>query len=52
MWDEDDEDYTDEICPDCNGSGEGSYDGSTCRSCKGSGVERMLIDPIYEEDED
>lgn len=29
-----------EICPDCNGSGEGMFDGSTCHSCKGSGVER------------
>lgn len=27
-----------EICGNCNGSGEGMYDGSTCWSCKGSGV--------------
>jgi RecJ-like exonuclease len=25
------------ICPDCNGSGEGRYDGSHCRKCGGSG---------------
>ena len=25
------------ICPHCSGSGEGQYDGSTCRSCKGKG---------------
>ena len=25
-------------CGDCNGSGEGSYDGSTCSSCKGQGA--------------
>ena len=25
------------ICPQCNGSGEGSHDGSTCSACKGSG---------------
>lgn len=25
------------ICQDCNGSGEGSYDGSTCIICKGKG---------------
>ena len=24
-------------CSACNGSGEGSYDGSVCRSCKGRG---------------
>jgi DnaJ-class molecular chaperone len=25
----------DDICPDCNGSGEGQYDGTTCPTCKG-----------------
>lgn len=25
------------ICPTCNGSGEGMYDGSTCRDCGGIG---------------
>lgn len=25
------------ICSTCNGSGEGMYDGSTCRTCKGKG---------------
>ena len=24
-------------CSHCNGSGEGSYSGSSCRNCKGSG---------------
>lgn len=33
-FDEDEED----LCGQCNGSGEGMYDGSTCRSCGGSGV--------------
>ena len=28
------------ICTACNGSGEGMYDGTRCRSCGGSGVER------------
>lgn len=28
------------ICGACNGSGEGMHNGSTCRSCKGSGVSR------------
>ena len=26
-----------EICPKCNGSGEGVYDGSRCSKCKGLG---------------
>ncbi len=26
------------ICGNCNGSGEGMYDGSTCGHCGGSGV--------------
>jgi DnaJ-class molecular chaperone len=25
-------------CVVCNGSGEGSYDGSTCSNCKGLGI--------------
>ena len=28
------------ICPYCNGSGEGMYDGTRCWHCKGEGVER------------
>ena len=35
-----DEDDSDQICPHCNGSGEGQYDGTTCRFCKGKGVFR------------
>lgn len=27
-------------CPQCNGSGEGMYDGAICGKCHGSGVER------------
>jgi DnaJ-class molecular chaperone len=29
----------DNLCTQCNGSGEGMHDGSTCSSCKGSGVD-------------
>ena len=29
-----------EICGGCNGSGEGSYSGSTCTTCHGSGDEK------------
>ena len=32
------------ICIACNGSGEGQYDGTRCRSCGGSGVERTYRD--------
>lgn len=32
------------ICPGCNGSGEGQYDGTTCSTCGGSGV-------VYEGDD-
>lgn len=28
------------LCANCNGSGEGQYDGLTCRSCRGTGIER------------
>ena len=29
--------FTDELCRNCSGSGEGMYDGSTCSACRGSG---------------
>ncbi len=32
-----DDDYDVGICPTCNGSGEGMFDGSTCRDCGGMG---------------
>ena len=32
-----DDDYEVSICPTCNGSGEGMFDGSTCRDCGGMG---------------
>jgi DnaJ-class molecular chaperone len=32
------------ICYMCSGSGEGMYDGSRCRNCKGSGVIIDIID--------
>lgn len=37
---EEEEDDDDPICFLCKGSGEGSYDGSTCSSCGGSGVDK------------
>jgi DnaJ-class molecular chaperone len=38
---EDDSDY---LCGNCNGSGEGMYDGSICGYCKGSGVRKPQDD--------
>jgi len=40
----DDEDY-DDTCRTCDGTGEGMYDGASCRSCGGSGVEKRERDP-------
>ena len=31
-------DYYDDICPSCNGSGEGQREGSICWECKGRGT--------------
>jgi len=28
-----------QICPRCNGSGEGQYEGTKCYACNGSGIE-------------
>lgn len=33
------EEAEDVLCPTCNGSGEGMWDGSVCRNCKGTGVQ-------------
>ena len=35
IHEEDDDEYG--YCPECRGSGEGMWDGSTCRVCGGSG---------------
>ena len=39
---EETEEWFDEnpICTDCNGSGEGMYDGTTCHTCHGRGTTR------------
>jgi transcription initiation factor IIE alpha subunit len=34
---EDEDDDYDYICPQCSGSGEGMYDGSSCSRCGGTG---------------
>ena len=54
-WSEPDdgEQYEEQYCGSCAGSGEGMYDGSRCSTCKGSGTEYVLIErePEPEEDE-
>ena len=46
---EDDEYDDDYICPVCNGSGEGVWDGSTCYKCKGTGgYPKQYRDDYYE----
>ena len=45
-------DEDDNICPACSGSGEGQYDGTTCYSCKGSGVDRCSAEADDEPDFD
>lgn len=42
--DEPEDEPEDEICTGCSGSGEGMYDGATCRKCHGSGVEPVEKD--------
>ena len=43
-----------DICPQCNGSGEGMYDGSRCSSCKGTGTAWIEVEdePTEGEDDD
>lgn len=36
----------DNYCQHCNGSGEGSHDGTRCGYCNGSGVERDTDDDL------
>jgi len=38
------EEAEDDICSWCSGSGEGMYDGATCKKCKGSGIEPVEKD--------
>ncbi len=42
--DEPEDEPEDEICYWCRGSGEGVYDGSRCRRCRGTGVEPVEKD--------
>ncbi len=46
---EPEEEEGDEICGQCNGSGEGMYDGSRCSACGGSGVEGTLTEEDRED---
>jgi len=42
------EDIEDEICSWCSGSGEGMYDGATCKKCHGCGVEPVEKESDYD----
>ena len=45
------DDFSDyEICPDCNGSGEGSHEGIGCATCGGEG--EILCGPSADEPEE
>jgi DnaJ-class molecular chaperone len=49
--DEQEEDYTvstGDICPQCDGSGEGQYDGTTCRHCHGRGTTHYSADSYWD----
>jgi hypothetical protein len=39
--------FIEEICINCNGSGEGMGDGSTCNVCKGKGIQIIECDCEY-----
>jgi RecJ-like exonuclease len=42
------------ICSDCNGSGEGQYDGTICHTCHGGGTlkERIIADTLEHDEFD
>ena len=42
LHESDDDEPEELLCIGCNGSGEGHYDGSSCSSCGGTGVEGSL----------
>lgn len=41
-----------DICPECNGSGEGWHDGSVCRHCRGEGEVPVEASDDDEEDDE
>ncbi len=42
-------DREENTCPNCNGTGEGSHDGSSCTVCRGSG-ELPIVDNDWDYD--
>ena len=53
MTQDDEIEEQDDCCPTCDGTGEGMYDGTSCRSCGGSGSTRAKPDDDwYDYDED
>jgi DnaJ-class molecular chaperone len=49
---DDGEEYEEQYCGSCSGSGEGMWPGATCHACRGSGTEYVLIDKPQVEDEE
>ena len=45
--DDDDDDDDEKECSMCRGTGEGMYDGSSCRSCGGSGIDNTKQKQMY-----
>lgn len=43
--DDDEQDLEPPFCPDCDGTGEGPYDGASCASCAGTGEYHGAIIP-------
>lgn len=41
-----------ELCFECNGSGEGMHDGTTCRRCRGRGSVPIEVEDEDDEDEE
>lgn len=44
--------FVSDICGHCSGSGEGMYDGSTCRLCRGTGEVVVECEECFKNDED
>lgn len=47
---DDDLEFEEDLCVNCNGSGEGMFDGTSCSRCRGWGVVYRLVE--CKEDDD
>jgi len=44
--------YEYQICPSCEGSGEGDYDGQRCWRCRGKGSAMVKVENVETETEE